>query len=618
MCGIAGFLSFNEPFHPADEMGFHTPLRFRGPDHFGKTAINTESIKGKLFHYRLSILDLDARSNQPMKSNSGKSEIVFNGEIYNYRELKQQLEKLGFSFKTNSDTEVILAAYEHFGIDQLVKKIDGMFSFVLVDHISKTIHLARDPFGKKPLYYYWNKAHGQLAFSSDIRSFEQLGISLTLDHDALSYYFCELSTPELLSIYKEVKKIPPGNYFSFSSTNVKTENYFRLNYSKKLNISRTEILEESERLLENAVKKRLISDVGVSAFLSGGIDSSLVVAMMAKNSSKPINTYTVGFSNKTFDESGYAKKVAEKWGTNHHEILMDEMSLAELKFVFEECGEPFADASVLPTYMICSAISKTEKVALSGDGGDEIFGGYYEYYFASRLDKYASKKSLIRLLANFKKIGINTTKTRFAEELMIHGFNIPPAELLHRKNMGFHPDEVKKLLHSNSDFPRQEFNRIWNDNKGNAQSYLDRVMSGSLHTRLVNDYLVKVDRASMMNGLEVRSPYLDRDLVEFMVQIPNDQLIFKGIPKSIPKEIAKKYLPGEDIHRKKMGFGVPIGEWFKSQLKSDLIEAVEAKSELIDPSYSKNIATAHFNGNDQTDKLVTLFAFHLWSKSRVQ
>jgi asparagine synthase (glutamine-hydrolysing) len=618
MCGIAGYLSLTTPFNGVNDQAFHGPLKFRGPDHTGIREINQAALSGKLFHYRLSIIDLDSRSHQPMKSGSGKSEIVFNGEIYNYRALKSELMLAGIQFITNSDTEVILAGYEIWGMEKLLDKLDGMFAFTLVDFEAQSIFLARDPFGKKPLYYYWNPAEKKLVFSSDIRSFEHFPITLTLNENALAYYFCELSTPEHLSIYTGVAKIHPGSFHQFNMKGEKITSYFTPDYRTKVKISRTEILEESERLLENAVKKRMLSDVGVSAFLSGGIDSSLVVALMAKNSAKPINTYTVGYSDQRFDESGFARKVAQKWNTNHTEILLDELSTAEIQQIFEECGEPFADSSILPSAIICKAISKHEKVALSGDGGDEIFGGYYEYYFASRLDKYRAKKPLLKVLQALYKAGIRTSKTKFANELFTYGFNLPEPMLLHRNNMGFHPDEVSRLLHTSNPVISEEFDRIWKLVGSRADSVLGRVMSGSLHTRLVNDYLVKVDRASMMHSLEVRSPFLDKDLVKFAVQIPDTELIHQGIPKSITKDIAQKYLPKEDINRTKMGFGVPIGDWFKTRMKAELDQAVHAMPASMDRALIQNYVTRHRNGENHTDKMVTLYAFYLWNKRRVQ
>lgn len=618
MCGLAGYLSFAAPFQGVNDAAFHAPLKQRGPDYNGHSVVDRPGLTGKLFHYRLAIIDLDARSNQPMRSGSGKSELIFNGEIYNYKELKSALELQGKQFRTNSDTEVILTAYETYGIEALVEKLDGMFAFALLDYEANAVYLARDPFGKKPLYYCWNPQEKRLIFSSDIRSFEQMQIPLSIDEQALAYYFCELSSPESHTIYREVKKVLPGSWQRYSLQGEKSQTYFALNYRQKTSISRQEILEESERLLEKAVQKRLLSDVGVSAFLSGGIDSSLVVALMAKNSSKPIRTYTVGYSDTRFDESGFARKVAAKWNTNHTEIRLDELSTSEIHSIFEACGEPFADASILPSAIICKAIAQHEKVALSGDGGDELFGGYYEYYFASRLDKYKNRRMALKALAMLHRAGLKTSKTRFAAELFKYGYDLPEALLLHRNHMGFGPDELKNLLVKEDGFVMQEFERIWKQAATAASSILGKVMAGSLHTRLVNDYLVKIDRASMMSSLEVRSPFLDKDLARFVAQIPDEQLIYNGIPKSVTKAIAQKYLPTEDIHRTKMGFGVPLGDWFRNRMKAELEEGVKNLPDSIHQDTAQKYLNAHLAGEDHTDKLVTLYAFHLWNKRRVQ
>lgn len=615
MCGIAGYFSHGQPFPIRNEDGFHQCLKLRGPDHNASSAIQGKVLNGKLFHYRLAIIDLEARSNQPMKSNSGHSEIVFNGEIYNFQELRSELSKEGYTFNTKSDTEVLLTGYEHWGISTLVQKLDGMFSFVIYDSRNDEIAIGRDPFGKKPLYYYLDDT-GRFAFSSDVRSFEHLGLSLTIDPVALSYYFCELSTPERHSIYSEIRKFPAGHFGTLKQGKLEIDSYWKIDYSQKIKLSRPEILEESERLIEQAVKKRLISDVGVSAFLSGGIDSSLIVAMMAKNSGNAVKTYTIGYKNKAFDESEYAEKVAKKYNTSHSTIYLDEINPELVKFVLDECGEPFADSSILPSYIICNAIAKHERVALSGDGGDEVFGGYYEYYFASRLDKYKGQVPLMKLLRGLKKMGINHSKTTFAAELMERGFDLPEPELLHRRGMGFTPDEVSKLMNpAYFRNPMLEFERIWNENKGNAQTILDKVMSCSLHTRLVNDYLPKVDRASMMNSLEVRSPFLDKDLIQFTSQIPGEQLIYNGIPKSITKEIAQKYLPEEDIYRQKMGFGVPIGDWFRTELKSNVEVMRNEDLGQLNAGYKNEVIDAHLSGKKLDSKMVSLFAFNQWNKS---
>lgn len=257
-------------------------------------------------------------------------------------------------------------------------------------------------------------------------------------------------------------------------------------------------------------------------------------------------------------------------------------------------------------------------MALSGDGGDEIFGGYYEYYFASRLDKYASKKGFLKLLELMHKGGIKSARTKFAAELFRYGFNLPEPMLLHRNNMGFDPAELFELMGDTTGFVEQEFGRIWQDARQHSGSILGAVMAGSLHTRLVNDYLVKIDRASMMNSLEVRSPFLDRDLVRFAAQIPDQELIHRGIPKSITKEIAQKYLPAEDIHRTKMGFGVPIGEWFRNRMKTELDNSLQDLPEWLNKSFFQKYVNRHQGGENHTDKMVTLYAFYLWNKRRVQ
>lgn len=622
MCGIAGEICFGDTIIIDSKeklIKVSAPLKFRGPDAEGYYLQEYSESKIALAHKRLSIIDLDPRSNQPMESND--SVIVFNGEIYNFNTLKNELANNGIQFKTKSDTEVLLQGYRHWGMPGLLQRIDGMFAFVLFDKVHQKAYAARDRFGKKPFYFYKTSNSNNFIFSSDIRSFYACELPLSIDMHALGYLFAELSTPEENSIYHEIKKLKPAHFIEFSKNSFSISCYWRLAFTPTHTLSRTEILSETEKRLNEAVRKRMISDVGVCAFLSGGIDSSLITALLAQNSSKKINTYTVGFYEKKYNELAEAKLVSEKYNTNHHEIILTPDNLDNIHRILEEFGEPFADSSSIPTWYVCNEVSKSEKVVLSGDGGDEIFAGYYEYYHYDRVEKYHFLKYLKPILNHLPEI-IDSRYLKFIKQISNDaGQSHEAFNYLNRNGMGLNKTGLKLLCPRESFYnsAQNEHFKIWDTHASFKGSLLSKIMSASLHTRLVNDYLVKVDRASMANSLEVRSPFLDTQLVEFAVKIDHHQLLKDGITKSILKDIAAKYLPPELLSRKKTGFGIPVGEWFKKEWKNhwmDVVLSGKSKYELFNYEYIKKIFDAHCSGAiPNNDVIWTIYVFHIWLQS---
>lgn len=617
MCGIAGEISFGaEPFISELTLlkKFSEPLKYRGPDAEGYYQNSFQKAYVSFAHRRLSIIDLDSRSNQPMEDST--SVIVFNGEIYNYQELKKELQTIGIAFITNSDTEVILKGYSTWGMDKLISKLDGMFAFVLFDKKSEQGYLTRDRFGKKPLYYYFDKVLKSIVFSSDIRSFQALSAPLTINLHALGYYFAELSTPEDSTIYNEISKLKPAHYIKWENNSDANEIvYWKQNYFVKTDFkSRSEILDKVEDLLNKAVKKRLISDVGIGCFLSGGIDSSLISAFVAKNSSTTINTYSVGFKEKEFNELPFAKKVAEKYGTNHTEIIITPDDFSIIPNILAEFGEPFADSSAIPSWFVCNAVSKNEKVVLSGDGGDELFAGYYEFYHYDRVEKYNYLKLLLPILNTARKL-IKNNKLEFAYQIAKDATK-QPYQYLNRNGMGFTCEELMKICPEPEFYNavNNEHKKIWEKYSSSYPNILDQILSGSIHTRLVNDYLVKVDRTSMANSLEVRSPFLDQDLSTFAASISHKEMLYKGVPKSILKDLAKKYLPTEDIYRTKMGFGIPVGRWFENELKSEFENVIMS----IPHKVFDSVSIPNFFNEKQiqlplnSDKSWVLYTFGKW------
>lgn len=555
-----------------------------------------------------------------MWSPSGHTLIVFNGEIYNYRALRQELMQLGHTFRTQSDTETLLTGYEQWGLDSLLEKVNGMFALALFDQRTQTTYLARDPFGKKPLYYYHTE--GQLIFSSDIRSFQSLGLPLTLDSYSLGYFFSELSSPRLGSIWQEIKKVPEGHYYTFTRQGITQQCYWDLRFTGQATPTREEAIDTTDRLFTEAVKRRLVADVNVAAQLSGGIDSSLLVAKMASLSDTPIATYSVGFEEANYSELPWARQVAEQYGTHHTEFILQPADIQLAENLVLEYGEPFADHSQLPTYAICRQIAEKEKVVCGGDGGDELFAGYYIYYFVNKLSKVKHLRHLLPLVKGLAKV-YNPYRVDFMKRLL-EAANQPHFELLHR-GYGFTPSQLGQLFPDHPEIGQAgpaEHQTVWEQYSDHTEHLLAQFMSSSLHTRLVNDYLVKVDRASMYASLEMRSPFLDKDLARYAA-ILSPQLLFEPHGnKSVLKSVAERYLPHDLIHRNKQGFAVPVGEWFRGPMRQHWEEVVlQGKQHLLplDYTYLQHYFEEHVQQKrEASHQLWSMFVFHLWAQQQAK
>lgn len=620
MCGITGAIVWGADERRYDEALLRKmaePLRFRGPDAEGYYLNIKGDTEVAFAHKRLSIIDLSEGGAQPMHSASGQTTIVFNGEIYNYRALKQELEAVGRRFRSQSDTEVILEGFEEWGIALLLDKLDGMFAMALYTRATDQIILARDRFGKKPLYCYTSRGH--LAFSSDIRSFKAAGLHCSLDYEALGYYFAELSTPRVGTIYLETKRVPAGHYLIANRQKLEILPYWKLGYQSTCKLSREEIIEQTDSLLKAAVAKRLVADVNVAAQLSGGIDSSLVVALMAQQMDRPVSTYSVGFEHKYYNETPFARQVAERYQTDHHELLMRPEDIGVSHDLILEYGEPFADVSMIPSYLISKYISKTEKVVCGGDGGDELFSGYHSYYLVDKLDKVKSFSFLAPLAKLLSKV-VPTYRTDLLARLLRMAQQ--PRWTLLNRNMGFSPEQLALLCPGNPLIQQglqAEHERLWAEYAASAEPLLKKVLHASLRTRLVNDYLVKVDRASMYASLEMRSPFLDRQLAEFAFTLNPQQLMSPHGNKSVLKTLAERYLPHDLIYRNKQGFGVPIDDWFRKELRPAFQQLVlDGRQNLVPLNYNyiAKLLDQHAQGQDHTHRLWTLYVFHCWANAQ--
>ncbi|MEO9967585.1 MAG: asparagine synthase (glutamine-hydrolyzing) [Reichenbachiella sp.] len=620
MCGIAGVFNGNEEFNQKLLLSSGDRLKERGPDYQGHLRIDRHT----LFHSRLKIIDLTDSANQPMSLD--QYHLVFNGEIYNFLALKKKLQLLGAQFKTHSDTEVILVGYHHWGIDQLLLELDGMFAFCLFDEKANQVFLVRDRLGKKPLYYF---QEGQLlSFSSDIRVLHDMHKSaLSTNLTSVFYYLSELSMPQPYSIYNEVSQIKPAHYIRFDlKSATSTEQCYWQVPLQKHTLTLNETIEETEALLLSAIKRRLVADVPVGCFLSGGVDSGLIVALAAQNSSKPISTFTVGLDYAPYNELDDARIVADRYQTNHNEIVVKPNITEDIEGLMKYTGEPFADSSLLPSYYITKEISQHITVALSGDGGDEGFGGYNDYGLAHRSEKYYAPLAKSKL--SNARVGIDKVKHRL---LRRPGDNMGSYQQYFQKedshklfrDMAFFPSDQHDLWASLSnysqghDFVLNYWDQVWQANRHDTK--VDSLMQASLQTRLLNDYLVKVDRSSMINSLEVRSPFLDTSLLSFAMNIPHELKFHKDINKFILKKIAQKHVDPNIDRRPKRGFGIPIHLWLKKELKSYSQEVILNSPFIMDhfeKSTVEKILKQHQSGEKiYTHQIWALLCLSLWQKS---
>ncbi len=586
MCGFAGLIdlnrvkSNNELVEISNKI--NNTISYRGPDDHGVWVDQESGVA--LGHRRLSIIDLSSAGSQPMSSYSGRYIIAFNGEVYNYEELRKNLQRK--SFKSSSDTEVVLATIEEKGLFTAVSEFIGMFAFSLWDKKDKKLYLVRDRVGIKPLYYSHYK--GYFCWGSELKPLLETGfVEKDIDRNSLGEFFQKgyISAPK--SIFKNVKKLESGCILEFSLDENKytIQNYWDVSsYSGadvKFKGSESDAIEHLEELINDAIKIRMISDVPLGAFLSGGIDSSLVVASMQRLSAKPIKTFSIGFENSQFNEAKHAKDVANYLNTNHHELYITEKDaidvIPDLPFIWDE---PFADSSQIPTYIVSKMTKEYVTVSLSGDGGDELFGGYSRYFTSNRVwqkikNTSGVKKKLARTLIENTPKGIIDNFYSLIEKAL-------PQDLKFKHKPSSKITAILNLLNSNNFsevyenvlFPFNHLNPVKECdiaklelNNMNKDCHFTQMMLHDFIDYLPNDVLTKVDRASMSNSLEARVPLLDHRIVEFAYNLPIDFKVKNGVSKFPLKEILYKKLPKSMMDRPKMGFSVPISSWLRSDLK---------------------------------------------------
>lgn len=577
-------------------------ISFRGPDYTGIIKINNII----LGHNRLAIIDLDKRSNQPFSYYHLK--IVYNGEIYNYKELRSSLKKKGYSFNTESDTEVLAALYIEYG-EECLKFLNGMFAFTIYDEKNQTLFIARDRLGQKPLHYMINGKNIEIA--SQIKQIK-LGNNLTINDTAVNAFFKYKYIPEPFSIYNEIKKLPAGHWgkFDLNSGSLVINKYWTIsNDIKEYKLDYEDAKDQLKTLLKSAVNHRLISDVPLGVFLSGGIDSSLIAALAQNSSSEKINTFCVKFDSPKHDESNHAQQIANHIGTNHTTIPCSLKEASNLIQTFPESfDEPFADASAIPSLLLSKVTREYVTVALSGDGGDESFLGYNRYDY---INKY---KNIFKLpLASRKLVAQLMKSTRIEKFDLISSILKEPdiGRFYHRMiqpiNQSYFNGNSSQSLFNHSEY-------LESSNKS-----MENIGLFDLKTYLPDDINVKIDRATMRFSLEARAPFLDYRVIEFANRLPLDFRYQKGNKKKILKDILYDFVPKHMLDRPKKGFTMPLDIWFRTNLKEWVMDNLTDKNLALIPNINvavvKNQIDDHMKGKSNRHNMIwKLLVYQMWSE----
>ena len=642
MCGICGKICFDgKPIEEDLIKEMCRSLAYRGPDDHGTYINNSVSDNGRrvslgLGHQRLSIIDLSPAGHQPMTNEDGTIWITYNGEVYNFKEIRADLKRKGHTFKSDTDTEVILHLYEEEGIEA-IHRLNGMFAFALWDENRSRLWICRDRIGIKPLVYYWDGKH--FAFVSEIKALlNDPAIPKELDHEALYLYLTFSYVPAPYTMFRGVRKLEPGHFIIFEQGKLEVKKYWDvdktiaqdktlLSFAEQEGIFKKRLYE----YLNEAVRKRMIADVSLGAFLSGGIDSSTIVALMARNSNQPVKTFSIGFKDaELFDETHYAREVADCFKTDHHEFKLTYRDMLDvLPDVLATFDEPFADSSAIPTYIVSRETRKYVTVALSGDGGDELFAGYRSYLGEYWYKRYMSIPAFIReefferliqrlpdsrdskyldYIRRLKKF-IKGTKGSFPERVLALK-EIFPRDI--RRNILCGSGTNKNPL-----LEDPALSRVKKLLDLNCSDRINSILYADLKDSLPGDMLTKVDWMSMKNSLEVRVPFLDHRVVELAFSMPSAFKLRKGRGKYILKETFKDILPSRLVDRPKAGFEVPISQWLKTDLKF-LIEQNLAEDRIREQGIfnyeiiNKLIHDHMSNRTDTSWMLWNLIVFQHW------
>jgi len=638
MCGIIGIIDYSKSI---DEISFNKMrdiIDYRGPDDFGTELFDEDDFTLALGHRRLSIQDLSPLGHQPM--NFENLSIIFNGEVYNFEEIKEELLKLNYTFVSHSDTEVILKAFDAWGI-KCLDRFRGMFAFCIYDKNDEKLYIVRDRAGVKPLYYHINQ--DEFIFGSELKSFyEHNNFTKTIEKKALPFYFRFGYIPAPFTIFENTFKLKPAHYLEYDikSKDIKETKYWDVKdfYTKEKSEDKEEIvLEKLENILKESFNLRMIADVPVGVFLSGGIDSSLVASMIQKNSKNPIKTFTIGFNEKDYDEAIYAKEIAKYIGSEHTELYCDTKDMLELikelPFLYDE---PFGDSSALPTILVSKLAKEKVTVVLSGDGGDEAFIGYSKYFALnkfSNLDNQPLKKSILKILTNvlsanniqtinnllpnkLKQKNIKDKYQKFKNAIQSNSFE----EMFINASSYVDNDTLKKVFKdTNIEFDTTDFNL----NLESDISALDKMQLMDYKTFMVDDVLTKVDRASMSVSIEAREPLLDHKIIEFSAKITNELKYKNNIGKYLLKKILYKYVPKELIERPKSGFQIPLESWLRTDLKPLVQKYLSKerleKSNIYNIKELEDILDALYSGKSVNFSLIWfILMFEMWKEEWIR
>src|SRR5579884_2809658 len=614
MCGIAGFVGLDTDRESATDLidRMCRIIRHRGPDDQGTWVGDGVALGMR----RLSIIDL-AGGRQPIFNEDGSVLVVFNGEIYNYRALRDDLRRRGHRFSTDADTEVIVHAYEEWG-DDCVTHLHGMFTFALWDSRRRRLLAARDRFGKKPLNYFWDGR--QLIFGSEIKSILEAAIPRRVDPLALDDYLAYGYVPTPRTMFQDVYKVPAGHILVLEDGQVSTQRYWELSFEPVCTDDEATAVERVRTLLTDAVRMRLMSDVPLGAFLSGGIDSSIVVALMSELMDQPVKTFSIGFDDDQHNELPYARAIAQRFATDHHEFVVHPQLISILPELIWAYDEPFADPSLLPTYYVSKLAREHVTVALSGDGGDEIFGGYAHYAHEVRAGRSPAWAAFIARHVGRHALGLmpdgmrgkrrlSDLATPFPDRVIRAGMVFSPAARSRSYDPGFRA--------TIADHDPCEATLAFFRQTGRLDA-MARMQHADSNLYLTDDILVKVDKASMINSLETRAPLLDQDLAAYVASLPSSLRTRDHTLKYLLKRVAAELLPDELLERPKHGFGMPIQRWLRGELAGfahDLLTAPRFEQRgIFYPGYAPRLLTVNSQsrGGRTGEQIWSLLCLELW------
>ncbi len=631
MCGIAGIIDLKRRAVDRSRLErMCNALHHRGPDEAGYYIRQNVG----LGHRRLSIIDLST-GRQPLSNEDGTVWITFNGEIYNFQALRAELTGQGHRFSTQSDTEAIVHAYEEYGADCL-QRLRGMFAFAIWDEKRRSLLLARDRVGKKPCYY--TEMDGRFLFASELQGLLRFpSVRKDVDPTAIDDYLTYGYIPAPKTVFRGIRKLPPGHCLTLAlgeaelaAPQIETHCYWRLAYEPKRNVDERQAMEEFSEVLTEAVRLRLVSDVPLGALLSGGVDSSVVVALMSRLSNRPVKTFSIGFDESEFDESSYARLVARRYGAEHHELVVRPRAMEILPTLVRHYGEPYADSSAIPTYYAANLTRRHVTVALNGDGGDENLAGYDRYAGSLWGNWYRRIPSPIRrgLVEPLSRLVPDSLPRRYRLRQGKRFLEVAsqPAPSAYLSWVSYHRAAQKRALY------RPEFRRELNGydsgawllklfQKGatNTSEALDTVLAADVESYLAYDLLVKMDIATMANSLEARSPFLDHKVMEYCARLPTSFKLRRGKPKYLLKKLAGDLLPAENLNRRKMGFGVPVANWFRKELRPaverQLLSSDTRIHSYLAPDAIRQLWSEHCDhGKDHGCQLWALLCLEVWHR----